>query len=86
MALNGGYVIVRNGRLNRRVKAIHTSHIQELTYRRGPISQALGLATVGLDLVQGPVRMDARNLTLADATALLTQLRSRQLPELKPPR
>ena len=86
VALTGEYVIVRNGRLNRRVKAIHTSHIQELTYRRGPISQALGLATVGLDLVQGPVRMDARNLTLADATALLTQLRSRQLPELKPPR
>ena len=86
VALTGGYVIVRNGRLNRRVKAIHTSHIQELTYRRGPISQALGLATVGLDLVQGPVRMDARNLTLADATALLARLRSRQLPGLKPPR
>ena len=86
VALNGDYVIVRNGRLNRRVKAIHTSHIQELTYRRGPISQALGLATVDLDLVQGPVRMAARNLTLADATALLARLRSRQLPELKPPR
>lgn len=54
VALTGDYVIVRNGRLNRRVKAIHTSHIQELTYRRGPISQALGLATVDLDLVQGP--------------------------------
>lgn len=86
VALTGDYVIVRNGRLNRRVKAIHTSHIQELTYRRGPISQALGLATVGLDLVQGPVRMDARNLTLADAATLLTQLRSRQLPDFKPPR
>ena len=86
VALTGDYVIVRNGRLNRRVKAIHTSHIQELTYRRGPISQALGLATVGLDLVQGPVRMAARNLTLADATALLACLRSRQLPDFKPPR
>ena len=86
VALTGDYVIVRNGRLNRRVKAIHTSHIQELTYRRGPISQALGLATVDLDLVQGPVRMAARNLPLADATALLARLRSRQLPELKPPR
>ena len=86
VALTGDYVIVRNGRLNRRIKAIHTSHIQELTYRRGPISQALGLATVGLDLVQGPVRMDARNLTLADAAALLARLRSRQLPGLKPPR
>ena len=86
VALNGDYVIVRNGRLNRRIKAIHTSHIQELTYRRGPISQALGLATVDLDLVQGPVRMDARNLTLADAAALLARLRSRQLPDFKPPR
>ena len=86
VALIGDYVIVRNGRLNRRVKAIHASHIQELTYRRGPISQALGLATVDLDLVQGPVRMAARNLTLADATALLARLRSRQLPGLKPPR
>ena len=86
VALNGDYVIVRNGRLNRRIKAIHTSHIQELTYRRGPISQALGLATVDLDLVQGPVRMAARNLTLADAAALLARLRSRQLPDFKPPR
>ena len=86
VALTGDYVIVRNGRLNRRVKAIHTSHIQELTDRRGPISQALGLATVDLDLVQGPVRMAARNLTLADATALLARLRSRQLPDFKPPR
>ena len=86
VALTGDYVIVRNGRLNRRIKAIHTSHIQELTYRCGPISQALGLATVGLDLVQGPVGMDARNLTLADATALLACLRSRQLPDFKPPR
>lgn len=86
VVLTGDYVIVRNGRLNRRIKAIHTSHIQELTFRRGPISQALGLATVDLDLVQGPVRMAARNLTLADATALLARLRSRQLPGLKPPR
>ena len=86
VALNGDYVIVRNGRLNRRIKAIHTSHIQELTYRRGPISQALDLATIDLDLVQGPVRMAARNLTLADAAALLARLRSRQLPDFKPPR
>ena len=86
VALNGDYVIVRNGRLNRRIKAIHTSHIQELTYRRGPISQALDLATVDLALVQGPVRMAARNLTLADAAALLARLRSRHLPDFKPPR
>jgi len=84
VALAGDYVIVRAGRFNRRVQAIELRHIQELTLRRGPISQLLGLATVELDLVQGPVSMAARNLALADAHALLNRLRSRDLPELTP--
>lgn len=84
VALAGDYVIVRAGRFNRRMKAIELRHIQELTLRRGPISQLLGLATVELDLVQGPVSMAARNLTLADAHALLNRLRSRDLPGLTP--
>lgn len=84
VALAGDYVIVRAGRFNRRVQAIELRHIQELTLRRGPISQLFGLATVELDLVQGPVKMAARNLVLADAHALLNRLRSRELPELTP--
>lgn len=84
VALVGDYVVVRTGRFNRRVQAIEVRHIQELTLRRGPISQLLGLATVELDLVQGPVSMAARNLALADAHALLSRLRSRDLPELTP--
>lgn len=84
VALVGDYVVVRTGRFNRRVQAIEVRHIQELTLRRGPISQLLGLATVELDLVQGPVKMAARNLALADAHALLSRLRSRDLPELTP--
>ena len=84
VALTGDYVIVRAGRFNRRVQAIELRHIQELTLRRGPISQLFGLATVELDLVQGPVTMAARNLALADAHALLNRLRSRDLPELTP--
>lgn len=84
VALTGDYVIVRAGRFNRRVQAIELRHIQELTLRRGPISQLFGLATVELDLVQGPVSMAARNLALADAHALLNRLRSRDLPELTP--
>lgn len=84
VALAGDYVIVRAGRFNRRVQAIELRHIQELTLRRGPISQLFGLATVELDLVQGPVKMAARNLALADAHALLNRLRSRDLPELTP--
>lgn len=84
VALVGDYVVVRTGRFNRRVQAIEVRHIQELTLRRGPISQLLGLATVELDLVQGPVTMRARDLALADAHALLSRLRSRDLPELTP--
>ena len=84
VALAGDYVIVRAGRFNRLVQAIELRHIQELTLRRGPISQLFGLATVELDLVQGPVKMAARNLALADAHALLNRLRSRDLPELTP--
>lgn len=84
VALAGDYVIVRAGRFNRRVQAIELRHIQELTLRRGPISQLFGLATVELDLVQRPVKMAARNLALADAHALLNRLRSRDLPELTP--
>ncbi len=84
VALAGDYVIVRAGRFNRRVQAIELRHIQELTLRRGPISQLFGLATVELDLVQGPVKMAARNLALADAHALLNRLRSRDLPEFTP--
>ena len=84
VALAGDYVIVCVGRFNRRVQAIELRHIQELTLRRGPISQLFGLATVELDLVQGPVKMAARNLALADAHALLNRLRSRDLPELTP--
>nr|WP_278722800.1 PH domain-containing protein [Corynebacterium accolens] len=84
VALAGDYVIVRAGRFNRRVQAIELRHIQELTLRRGPISQLFGLATVELDLVQGPVKMAARNLAFADAHALLNRLRSRDLPELTP--
>lgn len=84
VALADDYVIVRAGRFNRRVQAIELRHIQELTLRRGPISQLFGLATVELDLVQGPVKMAARNLALADAHALLNRLRSRDLPELTP--
>jgi putative membrane protein len=40
----------------------------------------LGLADVRLDLVPGPVRMHARQLTVADASALLDELRARTLP------
>ncbi|WP_165241019.1 PH domain-containing protein [Corynebacterium lizhenjunii] len=82
VTLHNGVAIVHKGRLSRRVMVVETSHIQELTYKAGPLSQLLGIATVRFDLVGGPVRMAGANLTPADATALLTRLRQRRLPGL----
>jgi putative membrane protein len=77
-------VICRHGRVGRRLEVIAPGHIQELTWYRGPVGRVLGLADVRLDLVPGPVRMHARQLTVADASALLDELRARTLPP--PPR
>ncbi|KAB3519814.1 PH domain-containing protein [Corynebacterium sp. zg254] len=82
VTLHEGVAIVHEGRLSRRVMAVETSHIQELTYMAGPFSQMLGLATVSFELVGGPVRMAGRNLDSADAAALLTRLRQRRLPDM----
>lgn len=73
--------IVHRGRLGRRVSIIEPSHIQELTLQRGPLQQLLGLCTIRLDLVAGPVHMAGEDLSSADGEALLDQLRRRKLPE-----
>lgn len=73
-------VICRHGRVGRRLEVIAPGHIQELSWYRGPVGRLLGLADVRLDLVPGPVRMRARQLTVADASALLDELRARTLP------
>lgn len=78
-------VITHAGLITRRVAAIHTSHIQELTYKAGPIAQALNVATVRFELVAGPVAMAAEDLDPADVAAVLERLRSRELPELNQP-
>jgi putative membrane protein len=73
-------VVCRHGRVSRRVEVISPAHIQELSWHRGPVDRVLGLAGVRLDLVPGPVTMRARQLTVADATALFGELRHRRLP------
>ena len=75
-----GAVVVHRGRLSRSVSLIDPSHIQELSLTRGPVQQALGLCTVRLDLVPGPVRMAGDDLTPEDGRALLEVLRRRELP------
>lgn len=79
-------VIVHSGRLVPRMSVIATSHIQELTLRRGPVQRVLGLATVSLDLVPGPVSMSGDDLRYAEGMELLSVLRRRRLPELRVPR
>lgn len=73
-------VISHHGRLRRVVSVIAPAHIQELSLRRGPLQQLLGLSGVQLDLVPGPVTMTGRDLVAADAVDLVTRLRSRVLP------
>ena len=77
--------IVHRGRVNRRVMVIGTPHIQELTLKVGPLSHLVGVRTVRFDLVAGPVRMAGQDLTPADASELLTRLRTRRLPVLEGP-
>lgn len=73
-------VIIHEGRWQRRVTIIHPSHIQELTWRRGPIQRLARVDTIRLDLVDGPARMSARDLAPEDAQRLLATLRGRELP------
>lgn len=74
--------VIHYGRLVPRMAVIETSHIQELTLRRGPIQRQLGLSTVEFNLVPGPVAMSARDLSYAQGTELLQVLRQRKLPAL----
>lgn len=78
-------VVVHSGRLYHRMAVIEVSHIQELTLRRGPIQRVLGLSTVQLDLVPGPVAMQGSDLLYADGRQLVEVLRRRPLPEYAGP-
>lgn len=74
-------VVTHRGLLRRVVAVVSPAHIQELSYRRGPVQQALGLAGVRFDLVPGPVSMAGRDLATADAEDLVSRLRARRLPD-----
>lgn len=75
-----------HGLLSRRFEFIDISHIQEVTYRQGPVQRMLNLAHVRFNLVPGPVKMKARDLDTADAWAVVGELSARELPPLADPR
>ncbi|MDO4762632.1 MAG: PH domain-containing protein [Corynebacterium sp.] len=62
------------GRVGRRVAVAHRRHIQEIGMRTGPIQRLVGVATVQMHLVHGPVTMTGRDLALDDAHTLLAEL------------
>lgn len=76
-------VIIHHGRIGRKVAIVAEPHIQELSLRRGPIQALLGLRSLRLDLVGGPVHMVGADLSPDDAEELLEYLRQRTLPELE---
>ncbi len=71
-----------HGLLSRRFEFIDVAHIQEITYRQGPVQRMMNLAHVRFDLVPGPVKMTARDLDTADAWAVVAELSARELPPL----
>lgn len=86
VALHAGIATTSHGLLGRRYEFIEIPHIQEITYRQGPIQRMLGLAHVRFNLVPGTVKMKARDLETHDAWALIDELRRRKLPPLTPRR
>lgn len=74
--------ITHAGRINRRVTAVTTSHIQELTFKAGPIRQALGLGTVAFEMVAGPATLAGEDLEYPDCIELMDRLRTRKLPAM----
>ncbi|WIM68185.1 PH domain-containing protein [Corynebacterium breve] len=74
--------ITHCGKFVRRVSMIEVEHIQELSLRRGPVQNLLGLSNVRFDLVPGPVKMVARDMDVQEAEILVDRLRTRELPSL----
>ncbi|MFP7364961.1 PH domain-containing protein [Corynebacterium callunae] len=75
--------VVHLGRMVPRMAVIETTHIQELTLKRGLIQRQLGLSTVEFNLVPGPVSMAAKDLEYDQGMELLQVLRQRKLPALQ---
>lgn len=82
VTITEGRVVTHQRRVGHAVAAIAPEHIQEVSLSSGPLQRAMGLATVVLHLVPGPVAMRGRDLDSKDAEKLVDLLRGRRLPEL----
>lgn len=66
-------LVVRRGRLVRRVAAVAHEHVQSVRVMQGPWQRALGLATMRADIVPGPVAVLALHRDAEDARRLAEQ-------------
>lgn len=71
-------LVVTSGRLRRYRAVIPWSRIQGLTLLQGPMSRALSLVDVRIDLVGGPVSVTATQLAPDDAARLMRVLDERR--------
>lgn len=81
-------LLIRSGRLVRRLTVLPHERTQSLSLRQGPLQRLLGLATVEVHSTKGVVKPVAHHLAVADAIGLLNaqaararQRRSLQTPE-----
>ena len=72
-AVTGRAVLVRRGRLVRRLVVVPHERTQSIGLNQGPLQRRLGLATAALHSTPGPVTPLVPHLTSADAGALLAE-------------
>jgi len=64
-------LLLRSGRLARRVVAVPHARIQSLTLAQGPLDRALGVTDIHVISTPGPVSPRVHHLSVADAQAFL---------------
>lgn len=65
-------LLIRQGLFTRDLTVVPHERTQSLRLRQGPVQRLLGLATVAVQSVPGPVNPVAEHLAVADAVALLS--------------
>lgn len=71
-------LVVTAGRFRRRRAVVPWARIQGYTLKQGPVSKALGLASVRIDLVSGPVSVIAADLAPDDAARVMRVIEARK--------
>jgi putative membrane protein len=71
--VTGQALLVRSGRLRRRLDVVPHARTQSIGVRQGPLERRLGLASFALHSTPGPIQPVMRHLASATAAALLAE-------------